>query len=69
MLARHPGVEVPVWATLAVFNPVAEVVVEIDLHVVLADRFEVEPLDSYKSPSQAHVGQQIVQMFVRRVVP
>jgi hypothetical protein len=55
------GVKVPVRATVAVFNLIAEVIIEIDLHVVLARRFEVESLHHDKSPGQAHVRQQIVQ--------
>lgn len=63
----RPGSACP--ALLAVFHLIAQVVVEVDLHVVLVGRFQIKPLHDDEPPGEAHIGQQIVQLFLGRVVP
>lgn len=60
--------EVQVVAALAVLDLVAEVIVQVDLHEVLVDRFPVGPLDDHERVRQIHVGEQVVDGHLRRVV-
>ncbi|WP_406368486.1 MarR family transcriptional regulator [Streptomyces sp. NBC_00647] len=53
----HPRLEVKVRSAFPEFDLTAHVVVETDLHVVLARRFRVQPVNDHEAVAQIHLAQ------------